>query len=86
MPPVTLKTTVPNDPGNKQQAALAFRGIREDLKALSAAAMTSPSGYLIIDSTHGLAFKDTQSPAHYWGLTVDNTGHLVTTDLGTTPP
>lgn len=42
---------------------------------------------LVIDvATSGLVMKDTQSPPHYWRLTVDNTGALVTTDIGTTRP
>lgn len=42
---------------------------------------------LIIDlATKGIVFKDTQGTPHYWRLTVDNTGTLVTTDLGTTKP
>lgn len=41
---------------------------------------------VIDNATTGVVFKDTQSPPHYWGLTVDNTGILTTTDLGTTRP
>lgn len=42
---------------------------------------------IIIDlATKGIVFKDTQGTPHYWRLTVDNTGTLVTTDLGTTKP
>jgi hypothetical protein len=44
-------------------------------------------GTLIIDTaTTGVVLKDTQGTPHYWRLTVDNTGSLVTTDLGTTKP
>jgi hypothetical protein len=40
---------------------------------------------LIIDlDTKGLVLKDTN--AHYWRLTVDTAGALVTTDLGTGKP
>lgn len=38
------------------------------------------------DATKGVVLKDTQSPAHYWRVTVDNTGTLVVSDLGTTKP
>lgn len=42
---------------------------------------------LIIDlATKGLVLKDTQGTPHYWRVTIDNTGTLVTTDLGTTKP
>ena len=42
---------------------------------------------LVIDTaTRGLVLKDTQSPPHYWRVTVDNTGALVTTDAGTVRP
>jgi hypothetical protein len=43
---------------------------------------------LIVDSTaRGLVLKDTQSPAHYWRVTINSSGpSLVLTDLGTTPP
>lgn len=42
---------------------------------------------VIIDlATKGLVLKDTQGPAHYWRVTIDNTGALITTDLGTTKP
>jgi hypothetical protein len=42
---------------------------------------------LIVDNaTQGLVLKDTQGTPHYWRITVDNTGTLVITDLGTTKP
>lgn|SRR5574343_131792 len=42
---------------------------------------------VIIDlATKGLVLKDTQGTPHYWRVTIDNTGALVTTDLGTTKP
>jgi hypothetical protein len=44
-------------------------------------------GVIVIDTaTTGVVFKDTQATPHYWRLTVDNTGTLVTTDLGTVKP
>jgi hypothetical protein len=44
-------------------------------------------GTVIFDTaTTGIVLKDTQGTPHYWRLTVDNTGALVTTDLGTTKP
>lgn len=42
---------------------------------------------VVIDlSTKGLVLKDTQSPAHYWRVTVSTLGALVVTDLGTGKP
>lgn len=42
---------------------------------------------IIIDlATKGLVLKDTQGTPHYWRVTIDNTGVLQTTDLGTTKP
>ncbi len=44
-------------------------------------------GTIIIDTaTTGVVLKDTQGTPHYWRLTVDTSGSLVTTDLGTTKP
>lgn len=45
------------------------------------------TGTLIFDTdTTGIVLKDAQGTPHYWRLTVDNSGNLVTTDLGTTKP
>jgi hypothetical protein len=42
---------------------------------------------VVIDTaTTGVVLKDTQGTPHYWGVTVDTAGSLVTTDLGTTRP
>ena len=42
---------------------------------------------VIIDlATKGLVLKDTQATPHYWRVTIDNAGALITTDLGTTKP
>lgn len=46
-----------------------------------------PSGDLRFDdATKGMILKDTQGTPHYWRVTIDNTGALVTTDLGTSLP
>lgn len=34
----------------------------------------------------GIILIDTQTPPHYWEVTVNNTGNLVTVDLGTSLP
>jgi hypothetical protein len=42
---------------------------------------------LIVDlATKGLVLKDTQGSPHYWRVTIDNTGALVTSDLGISAP
>jgi hypothetical protein len=41
---------------------------------------------IVDDATKGLVLKDTQGTPHYWRVTIDNTGTLVITDLGTTKP
>ena len=38
------------------------------------------------DSANGIVLKDNAVTPHYWRVTVDSAGNLVTTDLGTTPP
>jgi len=38
------------------------------------------------DATKGLILKDTQGTPHYWRVTVDNSGNLVVTDIGTSLP
>jgi len=43
--------------------------------------------YLVVDlATRGLVLKDTAGTPHYWLLSVNTSGVLVTTDLGTTKP
>lgn len=57
--------------------------------ALSFNAKTDRTAYddQVFDSaTKGVVLKDTQSPAHYWRVTVSDVGALVVTDLGTTRP
>lgn len=36
----------------------------------------------ITDATKGFILRDTQGTPHKWRFTIDNTGNLVTTDLG----
>lgn len=38
------------------------------------------------DATKGVVLKDAQATPHYWRVTVDNSGVLTTTDVGTTRP
>jgi len=44
------------------------------------------SDIVFTNSSKGIILKDTQATPHYWRVTIDNTGTLVTTDLGTTYP
>lgn len=42
---------------------------------------------LVIDlATKGLVLKDTQATPHYWRVTINTLGVLITSDLGTTKP
>jgi hypothetical protein len=42
---------------------------------------------IVVDlGTKGLVLKDTQATPHYWRVTVDNTGTISTTDIGTEAP
>lgn len=81
MPTVPLQTKVPPTGGDPQQNRQAFVGIRADL---ARKAQISSSGYILIDSTLKLAI---QSPnGHWWTVALANSGALVTTDVGTSPP
>lgn len=44
------------------------------------------SDIVFTNSAKGIILKDTQATPHYWRVTIDNTGNLVTTDLGTSYP
>lgn len=44
------------------------------------------SDIVFTNSSKGIILKDTQATPHYWRVTIDNTGTLVTTDLGTSYP
>lgn len=62
-----------------------------DVTISAAAGAATWDGYIsddvVVDSaTNGLVLKDTQATPHYWRITIDNTGVLVSTDLGTTLP
>ena len=66
----------------------------EDRNTLGLATTDSPvfvgvdlTDDVVIDlATRGLVLKDTQGTPHYWRLTVDNAGAIVTSDLGTGKP
>lgn len=58
----------------------------ETTAARSTRGVDTSDDVIVDDSTQGLVLKDTQGTPHYWRITVDNTGTLVITDLGTTKP
>jgi len=41
---------------------------------------------IVDDSAKGLILKDMQATPHYWRFSLNNSGVLVTTDIGTTKP
>jgi len=60
-----------------------FSEIGRALNALEIQGLDSV-GTVMIDSDSGLILRSPND--HYWRLTVDNAGSLVTDDLGTTKP
>jgi hypothetical protein len=55
--------------------------------AAGAATSLDTTSDVIIDlATKGLVLKDTQGTPHYWRVTIDTTGALTTTDIGTSKP
>lgn len=63
------------------------RGAANRLDLSAADHLQIPSGDLRFDSaTNGIILKDAAGTPHYWRVTVDATGALVTIDLGTNLP
>ncbi len=60
-----------------------FADIGRAINALEIQGLDS-SGTLIVDSDNGLILRSPND--HYWRVTVNNAGSLVTADLGTTKP
>lgn len=59
----------------------------DDLALSSGENFYALGGDVVIDlATKGLVLKDTQGTPHYWRITVDNSGNLVVSDVGTTRP
>lgn len=65
---------------------MLLRDIEREFNRLSDDGLDTDGDVIIDVATKGVVFKDTQGTPHYWRLTVDNTGALVTDDLGTTKP
>ncbi len=74
---------IPSDPASAQQRRQRDTQVNERLRSLAGVA-PSPGGYIHIDASTKIAWQS--ASGHWWGVTMDNTGHIVTTDLGTTPP
>jgi len=55
----------------------------EKLRITSTGVVKAQSDVAVLDSSKGLILKDTQGTPHYWRVTIDNSGVLTTTDLGT---
>lgn len=81
MPTAPVKVAAPANPTDQGQARQFANSVA---LLLNRAAIKSPAGYLVIDATTKVAW---QSPnGHYWGITIDNSGAFMSTDLGTTAP
>ena len=69
---------------SQKNAANGYAGLNASSRTTKGVDTTDD---LVVDSaTKGLVLKDTQGTPHYWRITIDNTGSLVITDLGTTKP
>jgi len=69
---------------SEEDAASGYAGLNASSRITKGAITTDD--LIVNDATKGLVLKDTQGSPHYWRVTVDNTGALVTTDLGTSAP
>ena len=58
----------------------------ETAAARSSRGVDTTNDLIIDNAVKGLVLKDTQATPHYWRVTVNNTGTLVITDLGTVKP
>lgn len=69
---------------SEKDAANGYAGLNSSSRTTKGVDTTDD--LIVDDATNGLVLKDTQGTPHYWRVTVDNTGVLVITDLGTTKP
>lgn len=69
---------------SEKDAANGYAGLNASSRTTKGVDTTDD--VIVDDATNGLVLKDTQGTPHYWRVTVDNTGTLVITDLGTTKP
>jgi hypothetical protein len=69
---------------SERNAASGYAGLNASSRTTKGVDTTDD---LVIDlATKGLVLKDTQGTPHYWRVTINTSGVLVTTDLGTTKP
>jgi hypothetical protein len=71
-------------PISAKDAASGYAGLNADSRITKGVDTTDD--LIVDDATSGLVLKDTQGTPHYWRVTVNNTGTLVVSDLGTTKP
>jgi hypothetical protein len=69
---------------SEKDAASGYAGLNASSRTTKGVDTTDD--VIVDDATNGLVLKDTQGTPHYWRVTVDNTGTLVITDVGTTKP
>jgi hypothetical protein len=74
----TLESTSNKDSAN------GYAGLNASSRITKGA--DSTDDFILDLATKGLVLKDTQGSPHYWRVTVDTSGALVTTDLGTSKP
>jgi hypothetical protein len=67
-----------------KNAANGYAGLNSSSRTIKGVDTTDD--VIVDDATNGLVLKDTQGTPHYWRVTVNNTGTLVITDVGTTKP
>jgi hypothetical protein len=69
---------------SERNAASGYAGLNASSRTTKGVDTTDD---IVIDlATKGLVLKDTQGTPHYWRVTINTSGVLVTTDLGTTKP
>jgi hypothetical protein len=83
-----IAANVTNTPAGGIAATDVQTALNElDTEKQTAGAKIDMANDVIIDlATKGLVLKDTQGTPHYWRVTIDNSGSLVTTDVGTVKP
>lgn len=78
------RTTLAAEGTTNKDAANGYAGLNASSRTTKGIDTTDD---LIVDlATKGLVLKDTQGTPHYWRVTINTSGALVTSDLGTTKP
>jgi hypothetical protein len=69
----------------ERNAASGYAGLNADSRMTKG--IDATDDLIVNATTRGLVLRDNAGPpAHYWRITIDNTGTLISTDLGTTKP